>query len=293
MCRGGDGGDGGEVGAGEPAYVVVGQARREQRSADDVLAEGDGPGAQAQQQAVGGGGTGAALGLHQDLPRLEGRGAVPVVAGEAAVEGDARSVVQVGEGRADIADLRGRGQGRGGDGDVRPAQHPVDELGRPVVQLAVPMGGDPEGVLDGGAAPVLRLHLHPAQPVLRVQAGADLPAPAAPLDMGPPGAELRGVEVGAEVAGRTAAGQVEDMVAVGEPGDEVARAVEGDQVLAVGAVLERGRRVDLGERGAAQRGQSEVRREGGGHPTATCSRGSVSWASWASWAPADLSGARG
>lgn len=215
---------------------------------------------------------------------IEGGGAVAPVAGEEAVERDAAAVVQVREGRADVADLGRGGQCGGEDGDVRPPQYVVDEFGRADVQLAVGLGGGPEGVFDGGAAAVLRLHLDAAQTVLRVQARTDLPAPAAALDVGVPGAEPLGVEVGAEVARRAAAGQVEDVVAVGEPVHEEARAVEGEQVLAVGTVLECRGRVDLGERGTAQRGQAETGREdgGGGHETVTCSRGSASWAGAAS-----------
>src|SRR5262249_55652567 len=143
-------------------------------------------------------------------------------------------------------------------------QYAVDEPPGRNVQLAVEVGGGLERVLDRGPAAVLRLHLHPAQPVLRVQPGADLPAAAPPLDVRVPGGQLRGVEVRAEVARRTASRQVEDPVAVGEGGHEGAGAVEGQQVLAVGAVLEGRGGLDLGERGTAQRGQAERGGEGRG-----------------------------
>lgn len=166
-----------------------------------------------------------------------------------------------GEGGADVADLGGGRQLRSRDGDAGSLQDLVHEGLGLYVQCAVCGGRDLQRVLDRGAAAVLRLHLHPAQSVLRVQAGADFPAAAPALDVRAPGGQLLGVEVGAQVARRTAPGEVEDVVAVGEQADEGAGLVEGYQVFAVGAVLQGRGRVDLGERGAPQGGQAQCGRE--------------------------------
>ncbi len=133
----------------------------------------------------------------------------------------------------------------------------VDEGGGLGAALQAAVGIRVDGVcaLDRGAAAVLGLDLHPAQPVLGIQPGTHLPPATTPLHMGAPGGQVGGVEVRTAVVGGAAPVDVQDLVGSGQLGYQLGRRGGRYQVLAVHPVLEGGRGVDLGERGPPQRVQ--------------------------------------